>query len=152
MHTSLQWPRQNITQGWYSQKTPHSSPMRVKYGVYIVSILEETDRVITAPHCSVFSLANFLWNCTEMDVSNLKSTLVLVMAWCRQATSHSLSQCWPEFMLPITWPWWVNPLRLRQNGHHFADSISNAFSWIKLFEFCLRFHWSLFPRVQFTIF
>ena len=29
-----------------------------------------------------------------------KSTLVQVMAWCRQATSHYLSQCWP--MLVVT--------------------------------------------------
>ena len=29
-----------------------------------------------------------------------KSTLVQVMAWCRQATSHYLSQCWHRFMLP----------------------------------------------------
>ena len=28
-----------------------------------------------------------------------KSTLVQVMAWCRQATSHYLSQCWPRSML-----------------------------------------------------
>ena len=29
---------------------------------------------------------------------------------------------------------------------------SNAFSWMKLFELRLKFHWSLFPRVQLTIF
>ena len=29
-----------------------------------------------------------------------KSTLVQVMAWCRQATSHYLSQCWPNSMSP----------------------------------------------------
>ena len=29
-----------------------------------------------------------------------KSTLVQVMAWCRQATSHYLSQCWPRSMSP----------------------------------------------------
>ena len=39
-----------------------------------------------------------------------KSTLVQVMAWCRQATSHYLSQCWPWSMSPngITRPQWVN--------------------------------------------
>ena len=39
-----------------------------------------------------------------------KSTLVQVMAWCRQATSHYLSQCWPRSMLPcgITRPQWVH--------------------------------------------
>ena len=39
-----------------------------------------------------------------------KSTLGQVMAWCRQATSHYLSQCWPRSMLPngVTRPQWVN--------------------------------------------
>ena len=31
-------------------------------------------------------------------------------------------------------------------------TFSNAFSWIKMFEFRLKFHWSLFPGVQLTIF
>ena len=41
---------------------------------------------------------------------NEKSTLVQVMAWCRQATSHYLIQCWPRFMSPysVTRPQWVN--------------------------------------------
>ena len=30
--------------------------------------------------------------------------------------------------------------------------ISNAFYWMKMFEFRLKFHWSLFPSVQLTIF
>ena len=32
-----------------------------------------------------------------------------VMAWCHQATSHYLSQCWPRSMSPygITRPYWV---------------------------------------------
>ena len=29
---------------------------------------------------------------------------------------------------------------------------SNAFSWMKIYEFCLKFHWSLFRRFQLTIF
>ena len=38
------------------------------------------------------------------------STLVQVMAWCRQATSHYLSQCWPRSMSPngVTRPQWIN--------------------------------------------
>ena len=34
------------------------------------------------------------------DFIDDKSTLVQVMAWCRQATSHYLSQCWPSSMSP----------------------------------------------------
>ena len=43
-----------------------------------------------------------------------KSTLVQVMAWCRQATSHYLSQCWPRPMPPygVISPWWVNLISL----------------------------------------
>ena len=31
-------------------------------------------------------------------------------------------------------------------------TLSNTFSWMKILEFRLKFHWSLFPRVQLTIF
>ena len=34
----------------------------------------------------------------------------------------------------------------------FQTTFSNAFSRMKMFKFRLRFHWSLFPRVQLTIF
>ena len=40
-----------------------------------------------------------------------KSTLVQVMAWCHQATSHYLNQCWPRSLTPygVTGPQWVKP-------------------------------------------
>ena len=42
--------------------------------------------------------------------SDDKSTLVQVMAWCRQAASHYLSQCCPRSLSPygVTRPQWVN--------------------------------------------
>ena len=54
------------------------------------------------------------------DVTDGKSTLVQVMAWCRQATSHYLSQCWPRSMSPngVTRPQWVNSNPPGQNGCH----------------------------------
>ena len=45
-----------------------------------------------------------------------------------------------------------NTLRPRKNGRHLADDISNAFSWMEIYEFRLKFHWSLFLRDQLTIF
>ena len=47
-----------------------------------------------------------------LDRTDDKSTLVQVMAWCHQATSHYLNQCWPRFMSPcgVTRPQWVNSL------------------------------------------
>ena len=45
-----------------------------------------------------------------MPLDLTKSTLLQVMAWCRQATSHYLSQCWPWSVSPngVTRPQWVN--------------------------------------------
>ena len=46
----------------------------------------------------------------SLNLPDNKSTLVQVMAWCCQATSHYLSQCWPRSMSPngITRPQWFN--------------------------------------------
>ena len=46
------------------------------------------------------------------DLTDDKSTLVQVMAWCREAASHYLSQCWPRSMSPngITRPQCVKSL------------------------------------------
>ena len=45
----------------------------------------------------------------SLDLNDDKSALVQVMAWCRQATSHYLSQFWPRYLSPygITTPNWV---------------------------------------------
>ena len=48
----------------------------------------------------------------SLDFTGDQSALVQVMAWCRQATSHYLSQCWPTPLSPygVTRPTWVNSL------------------------------------------
>ena len=47
---------------------------------------------------------------------------------------------------------WLNTLRPRQMAAIFQMTFSNAFSWMKMFEFRLKFHGSLFLRFQLTIF
>ena len=37
----------------------------------------------------------------SLDFTDDQSTLVQVMAWCRQATSHYLSQCWQQIYVAI---------------------------------------------------
>ena len=46
-----------------------------------------------------------------------QSTLVQLMAWCRQAPSHYQSQCWPRSMSPygVTRPQWANELYRQEN-------------------------------------
>ena len=63
----------------------------------------------------------------SLDLTEDKSTLVQVMAWCCQATSHYLSQRWPRSLSPygVIRPQWVNwcvrkiLLRNHQNPIHF---------------------------------
>ena len=54
----------------------------------------------------------------SLDFADDQSTLVQVMAWCRQATSHYLSQCWPRSMSPygVTGPQWVNSYQITCNS------------------------------------
>ena len=46
----------------------------------------------------------------SLDSADDQSTLVQVMAWCSQATSHYLSQYWPRSLSPygVTRPQWIN--------------------------------------------
>ena len=52
------------------------------------------------------------------DLTDDKSTLIQVMAWCRQATSHYLSQCWPSSLSPygVTRPLWVKVMACQLVG------------------------------------
>ena len=51
----------------------------------------------------------------SLDLTDDKSTLVQVMAWCRQATSHYLSQYWPRSLSQygVTRPQWIKMSQCR---------------------------------------
>ena len=54
----------------------------------------------------------------------------------------------------------IVPVPVQQQTHWGRDEMatisqttfSNAFSWMKIYEFCWRFHWNLFLRFELTIF
>ena len=79
---NLQTLRQNINQILNPQKTPHTSPKQVSYGVSFVNICEKVDCL------------NSLWPNDAIWRHRSRSTQAQVMAWCRQAPSHYLNQCW----------------------------------------------------------
>ena len=66
-----------------------------------------------------------------LKLINEKSTLVQVMAWCHQATSHYQSQCWLRSVFPygITRPQWVNPLT-------YLKFWNNSWCLVDYFESC----------------
>ena len=53
----------------------------------------------------------------SLDFTDDQSTLVQVMAWCRQATNHCLSQYWPRSLSPygVIRPQWVNQNSTKPN-------------------------------------
>ena len=63
--------------------------------------------ILVTDGCDISSKIALRWK--SLDLSDDKSTLVQVMAWCRQATSHYLNQCWPRSLPPygVTRPQWV---------------------------------------------
>ena len=65
-------------------------------------------QIISVTDCRVISCELALrW--MPLDFTDDKSILVQVMAWCHQATSHYLSQCWPRSLSPygVIRPQWV---------------------------------------------
>ena len=65
-------------------------------------------RILVIDDWGIYREIALIWR--SLDFTNDQSTQVQVMAWCHQATSHYLSQCWPSSMSPygITRPQWVN--------------------------------------------
>ena len=75
------------------------------------------------------------------DLPEDKSTLVQVMAWCRQVTSHYLSQCWPRSLSPygVTRPQRVNSFIPEWDINSFKDDKfqTNSFNPYLQFSFWL---------------
>ena len=72
----------------------------------------------------------------SLDLTDEKSTLFRVMAWCRQAASHNLSQWWPRSLLPygITRPQWVKK----------GSNCSSGLSWlVKIYISLEDFAWPI---------
>ena len=121
----IQWLRYNAGQTLYSQKTPHNSPSRASYGVSIASNLVNIDHVIMAPQC----------------IKRLSSTQTIY--YTVSPTEYALGSC--SSLVLTHWG--------RDKMAAFSQTtLSNAFSWMKILEFWLKFHWSLFLRVLLTIF
>ena len=81
------------------------------------------------------------------DLTDDKSTLVQVMAWCHQATTHYLNQCWTRSMSSygITRPQRVNCLItqcmhcLNNGWTTYYNSLQSKFCWKYLWFF---YHWT----------
>ena len=72
----------------------------------------------------------------SQSLTDDKSTLVQVMDWCRQATSHYLNRCWPRPMSPygFTRPQWVKWISEQVTSHHLNQWWSSLLMCTFLFQ------------------
>ena len=77
----------------------------------------------------------FWW--MPQELTDDKSILVQVMAWCCQATSHYLSQCWFSSLSPygVVRPQWVNN---SWNSPFLMKWISNAVALLTWNLYCMQ--------------
>ena len=103
--------------------------------------------ILVTNGCDISSEIALRW--TSLVLSDDKSTLVQVMAWCRQARSQYLNQCWPRSSRPyvVTRPQWVNSSPLHKMAIISQMTFWNAFSWMEMYEFHLRSHKKFVPRI-----
>ena len=94
------YPWKTTEQRWLNSLAPGRFDWDFRYLILqIISVIDGW---------GIYSELALRW--ASLDLTDDKSTLVQVMAWCRQATSHYLSQCWPRSVSPygVTRPQWVN--------------------------------------------
>ena len=79
-----------------------------------------------------------------LNLTDDKSTLVQVMAWCCQATSHYLNQCWSWSLTPygITRLQWVNSSPQDKMAAISQKIFSAAFLWMTSLVLWLKFNWT----------
>ena len=100
----------------------------------------------------------FAWDITAGGILRTGVLICLVLIDCDYVTPSLISSC-NLIPSPVESTKWTNHDRslLTHWDRDKMDAISqttfsNAFSWMKIYKFRLRFHWSLFPGVQLKIF
>ena len=97
------------------------------------------------------------WKINYIDINCwVKSPSVTangVRAYLRNYSQHTIMGCnyssLPKYQMNQVNN--IKTLSPRQNGRHFADDISNAFSWQRSFACLFKFHWFFFLRLFLTI-
>ena len=148
---------------------PLSEPMMVSLLTHICVIQPQWDNSL-APGRSECHSKNIIFNLVlligsfrsshnnalrwmSQDLTDDKSTLVQVMAWCLQETNLYLSQCWLSSLSPYgaARPQQVKSFPCTNLAPILQMIFPDALSWIKTFVFWLKFHKSLFLKVQLSI-
>ena len=124
-------------------------PMRLQ-NIFVHSATTQLSRHVK--NCVVITLLKLRWEQNEIP-TNLNCDEKPLVKW---ATVHCIDRARSVADFIYAGSFGVvdvfNILRPRQDGRNFPDDIfKNAFSWMKMFKFRLRYHWRLLPWVQLTI-
>ena len=85
----------------------------------------------------------FLFSCCEP-----MSECVCIISMCVDVRKHT--SAWTKFWLPQIH--YLTHWSRDKMAAIFQTTYLKAFSWMKMYEFWLKFHWSLFLRIQLTTF
>ena len=107
------------------------------------SIIFKLNNFNSAQNSSLDSHSEIARKYMPQNLTNEKPTLVLLMAWCQEATSHYLSQFWVASMWPygITWPQWVDMDIIGNNARLLSFGPLRKYLseiWIKTQQFSLK--------------
>ena len=150
------------------------------YGMSFVRILGKIDCVITASHCISWEIGNVYYdialildgclsNCTDEAYDKVQLNIHIYSNW--YISWSVLHTCPLKVVYIVTYIIYhislnpcnsfstvcgqvisfINSSSPGQNGRFSQMLYSDAFSWMESFISWLKFHWSLFRRVQLTM-
>ena len=124
----------NVNQTSNSQQTPHTSPSRASYGMFIMKILKKTDCVITAPHCNgapVLCCPNqrTFFSTLKVTVSNasqwsLSWGLIIMNHLVNSTHLKARHSGWWRW-----WQWWWRPALIASHVAHVLTCSRHRRSW-----------------------
>ena len=76
---------------------------------------------------------------------------------CNFLYTHAITRIYAYLLRECSSPWVrteciLNTLKPGQDVRHFAGDIFKPISWMKIYEFSLRFHWNWFLKIELTIY
>ena len=90
-------------------------------------------------------------HCTDKTPTSTQSEIYIWIFWrCGLFFAYVIIVVEDKLIISMTRR--LNTLRSTQHGRHISDDILNWFSWMKMYEFPLKFDWLLFLWVQLTTF
>ena len=128
-------------------KTPYNWHKK-HYSDVIMSTMTSKISSLTIVHSTVYSGADHRKHQNSASLASVRWAVSGEFPTQRASNAKNVSIWWRHRELCVVW---LNIWDRDKMDAIFQTTFSNAFSWMKIYEFRLSFHWSLFLWVQLTI-